>query len=466
MITNFDYLKNEEKFKAFADVAVSAEKIILIDPEACVINCRRAMEFAVKWMYSVEKQLDMPYQDNLQSLINAEDFRDIVGYDIWKRMDYIRRCGNNVAHNSKKTGRAEAMLCLENLAIYLDFIACCYSSDYTEHIFDKQLIEDRINRAKQSKKDAADTKESLLKKISELEKKELDLQSLIKENADLKEKLSARREEQQDAYVPKPLDLSEYKTRKLYIDSMLQDAGWTEGEDWINEYELPGMPNKSEVGYADYVLMGNDGRILAVIEAKRTCVDVSKGRQQAKLYADLIEEKQKRRPVVFLTNGFETKIIDNQYPERKVSAFYSKRDLEKLFNLQTMKSSLKYITVDKNIAGRYYQEAAIKAVCDSFDIKNRRKALLVMATGSGKTRTVIALCKVLLEQGWIKNILFLADRNSLVTQAKRSFVNLLPDLSVTNLCEEKDNYTAHGVFATYQTMMNCILNTVKEYLHE
>ena len=159
------------------------------------------------------------------------------------------------------------------------------------------------------------------------------------------------------------------------------------------------MPNKSEVGYADYVLMGNDGRILAVIEAKRTCVDVSKGRQQAKLYADLIEEKQKRRPVVFLTNGFETKIIDNQYPERKVSAFYSKRDLEKLFNLQTMKSSLKYITVDKNIAGRYYQEAAIKAVCDSFDIKNRRKALLVMATGSGKTRTVIALCKVLLEQG-------------------------------------------------------------------
>ena len=175
MITNFDYLKNEEKFKAFADVAVSAEKIILIDPEACVTNCRRAMEFAVKWMYSVEKQLDMPYQDNLQSLINAEDFRDIVGYDIWKRMDYIRRCGNNVAHNSKKTGRAEAMLCLENLAIYLDFIACCYSSDYTEHIFDKQLIEDRINRAKQSKKDAADTKENLLKKISELEKKRVRL---------------------------------------------------------------------------------------------------------------------------------------------------------------------------------------------------------------------------------------------------------------------------------------------------
>ena len=181
-----------------------------------------------------------------------------------------------------------------------------------------------------------------------------------------------------------------------------------------------------------------------------------RGGRQAKLYADLLEEKYKRRPVVFLTNGFETRIIDNQYPERKVAVIYSKRDLEKMFNLQTMRTSLAHISVDKDIAGRYYQEAAIRAVCDSFDKKNRRKALLVMATGSGKTRTVIALCKVLLQAGWIKNILFLADRNSLVTQAKRSFVNMLPDLSCSNLVEEKDNYNAHCVFSTYQTMMNCI----------
>ena len=121
-----------------------------------------------------------------------------------------------------------------------------------------------------------------------------------------------------------------------------------------------------------------------------------------------------------------------------------------------MRSSLKHVVVNKNIAGRYYQEAAIKAVCESFGVRNRRKALLVMATGSGKTRTVIALCDVLQQHGWIKNVLFLADRNSLVTQAKRNFVNLLPDMSVTNLCEEKDNYTAEAVFSTYQTMMNCI----------
>ena len=185
-------------------------------------------------------------------------------------------------------------------------------------------------------------------------------------------------------------------------------------------------------------------------------MDVAKGRQQAKLYADIIEKQCGRRPVVFLTNGFETRIIDNQYPERRVSAIYSKRDLEKLFNLQSTKGSLAFMEVKKNIASRYYQEAAIRAVCENFDKKNRRKALLVMATGSGKTRTVIALTDVLLNAGWIKNVLFLADRNSLVTQAKRSFANLLPDLSVTNLCEEKDNYNAHCVFSTYQTMMNCI----------
>ena len=285
---------------------------------------------------------------------------------------------------------------------------------------------------------------------------DIDFEQLIAENKALKEELTARREEQQQTYVQKPLDLSEFKTRKLYIDAMLADAGWKEGKSWINEYEIPGMPNKSEVGFADYALLRDDGRVLALIEAKRTCVDVAKGRQQAKLYADLIEKKQGFRPVVFLTNGFDTRIIDNQYPERKVAAIYSKRDLEKWFNLLRMRSSLKNIVVDKSIAGRYYQEAAVKAVCDSFGQKNRRKALLVMATGSGKTRTVIALVKVLLDQGWIKNVLFLADRNSLVTQAKRNFVNLLPDLSVTNLCEEKDNYSAHAVFSTYQTMYNVI----------
>ena len=456
MITNFDYLKQEPKFSRFADVAISAERIILMDPEASIINSRRAMEFAVKWMYSVDSDLEMPYQDNLQSLMNAEEYRDIVGPDLWKRMDYIRRCGNNVAHSNKKLGRDEAMLCLENLFIYLDFVACCYSEQYEERSFDKTVITSRIEKARESKAAASAVKAELEREQEKSARQELDLQKLMAENASLKEELSARRQEQQQAYVPKPLDLSEYKTRKLYIDAMLMEAGWTEGKDWLNEVELHGMPNQSGSGFADYVLYDDMHRPLAVIEAKRTCADVSRGRQQAKLYTDLLEQKYKRRPVIFLTNGFETHIIDGQYPERPCAVIYSKRDLEKWFNLLAMRTSLEHVTVDKNIAGRYYQEAAIKAVCRSFDEKNRRKALLVMATGSGKTRTVIALCDCLLKAGWVKNILFLADRNSLVTQAKRSFVNLLPSLSCTNLVEEKDNYNAHCVFSTYQTMMNCI----------
>ena len=442
-MSNFKFLLSDPGFVPFAEVAISAEKILHIDPAACILNCRRSMEFAVKWMYSVDKELEMPYQDNLQSLMTREEFRAIVGNDIWQRMDLIRKKGNTAAHDSRKISKAVAMLCLENLHIFLDFVAYCYADTYEETKFDPKLVPTVVAPAP-----APQTPD-------------VDLQKLIEENKKLKEQLTARRTEQQPTYVPKPLDISEYETRKFYIDAMLEDAGWTEGQDWINEVELPGMPNRSEVGYADYVLYDDAHKPLAVIEAKRTCVDVYTGRQQASLYADILEKKYGRRPAVFLTNGFETHIIDGQYPERKCATIYSKRDLTKMFNLRTMRTSLKNVMVKKNIAGRYYQEGAIKAVCDAFQ-KNRRKALLVMATGSGKTRTVIALCDVLLNHGWVKNILFLADRNSLVTQAKRSFVNLLPDLSCTNLCEDKDNYTAHCVFSTYQTMMNCIDNVKDE----
>lgn len=438
-MTNFDFLTKDKQFEAFAGVAVAAEKTLHIDLSTCIINCRRAMEMAVKWMYSVDGDLELPYDDRLYCLMNNEDFREIIGNDIWRRMKLIRELGNNAAHTGKKVTLEQAEHCLENLYIFMDFIACCYGEEYQQGEFNAELLK------------AVPTEPVPAEPIPEI-----DLKALMEENAALKAELTARREQQQQTYVPKPMDISEYKTRKLYIDSMLTDAGWVEGKDWINEYELPGMPNKSEVGYADYVLFGDDGKPLAVIEAKRTCKDVAVGRQQAKLYADILEQKFGRRPVIFLTNGFETRITDNLYPERRLATIYSKRDLEKMFNLQTMRTTLNHVVVDKNIAGRYYQEGAIKAVCDSFGKKNRRKALLVMATGSGKTRTVIALCDVLLQHGWVKNILFLADRTSLVTQAKRSFVNLLPDLSVTNLCEEKDNYTAHCVFSTYQTMMNCI----------
>lgn len=440
-MSNFSFFQHVPQMKSFTDIAVAAETVLSIDPAACVLNCRRAMEAAVKWMYAVDGSLVMPWDDKLVTLINTEEFRGIVDEQLIFRLDFIRRMGNNAAHGGKVITREQAVLCLQNLFVFFDFLAYCYGENYTEHTFNPALL------AEQSAQPTPPA-------VDEDAARKLD--ALIKENAALKEQLTQRREEQHQSYVPKPLEISEYKTRKLYIDAMLQDAGWVEGKNWLNEVKLPGMPNKSETGYADYVLYGDDGKALAIVEAKRSCVDPAVGRQQAKLYADIIEKQQGRRPVIFLTNGFETKIDDGQYPERKCAAIWSKRDLEKWFNLLRMRTHLDNIVVDENIAGRYYQENAIKAVCNTFDARNRRKALLVMATGSGKTRTVIALCKVLLEHGWVKNILFLADRNSLVTQAKRSFVNLLPELSVTNLCEERDNTTAHCVFSTYQTMMNCI----------
>lgn len=444
-MTNFDFLKNEKKFSAFADTAITAEILFSIDISSCVFNIRRAMEFAVKWMYSVDSSLAMPYQDTLVTLINTAEFKDIVGNDLYRRLNFIRMVGNNSAHSSKTITSEQAQLALENLFYFFDFVAHCYADEYEERKFNPELL-----------------KQEQSAPVSVQPELEIDIQKLIAENKSLKEELTKKREEQAQTYVPKPLDISEYKTRKVYIDTMLIDTGWIEGKDWLNEVELYGMPNKSEVGYADYVLFGDDGKPLAVLEAKRTCVDVAKGRQQAKLYADLLEQKYGRRPIIFLSNGFDTRIWDDKhYPERRVAAVYSKRDLEKMFNLHTMRTSLSNIIVDKAIAGRYYQEGAIKAICEAFDKKNRRKALLVMATGSGKTRTVIALCKVLLDHGWVKNILFLADRNSLVTQAKRSFVNMLPNLSVTNLCEDKENFDSRCVFSTYQTMMNCI-DTIKD----
>ena len=281
-MTNFDYLLSIPSFHAFADAAVSAERILPIDPAACALSCRRAMEIAVKWMYSVDSSLVKPWDDKLVNLMGTEEFRGIVDEKLLVRMDFIRRMGNNAAHAGKTVSREQAELCLQNLFHFLDFVAYCYGDEYTAREFDASLLAQQPEAAPAAQ--ASNT--------------EIKLDELMKENAALKEALTQRRQTQRQTYVPKPLDISEYETRRLYIDAMLTDAGWIRGRNWLDEVELPGMPNKSEVGYADYVLYGDDGKALAVIEAKRTCVDPVKGRQQAKLYADIIEKQQGRRPVI------------------------------------------------------------------------------------------------------------------------------------------------------------------------
>jgi len=442
---NFAFLEREEQFAVFAGLAVAAEHCYAISAAGCAANCRNAMEAAVKWLYSADGSLKPPYDDNLASLVNAACFQELMDdTNMRRRLEFLRMLGNAAAHNPKSVTRDKALLALQNLHVFLDWIAYCYGGDYEESVFDAA----RIPAGPRAPAPAA---------------QQARLESLMAENARLKKELTNRRALREVTYTPKPVDMSEAATRKAYIDVMLGDAGWARGRGWVDEYRIDEMPNHSGVGYADYVLFGDDGRPLAVVEAKRTCKDVAAGRQQAVLYADFLEKKFARRPVIFLTNGFDTKIWDDRhYPERRVSGIYSKRDLEKLFNIRAGRRNLERIQVSDAISNRYYQKEAVKAVCEAFDEKNRRRALLVMATGSGKTRTVISLADVLIRRGWVKNLLFLADRTALVRQAKRHFVNLLPDLSTVNLVEEKENAAARAVFSTYQTMMGCIDETRDE----
>jgi type I restriction enzyme R subunit len=445
MQTNFDFLLNEPKFKPFAQSAVNAERTFGIDFALCATSCRMALEFGVKWLYSADSALKLPWDDNLASLIATDEFRDVVDSVLLTKIHYIRKLGNAAAHGSGSISRDQAVLALKNLHSFMDFIAYCYAEKYTETIYSEELLE---------AKEAAP---------SPPVQPQLDFEALQKENEALKAQLTERRQEREKTYTAEPIDPTEAQTRRAYIDVMLMDAGWERNKNWLDEYPIDEMPNKSGFGAADYVLLGDDGKPLAVIEAKRTSVGVEKGRQQAKLYADFLEKKFCQRPIIFLTNGYETKIwSDKYYPERPVSGIYSKRDLEQEFNKMRFSQSLANIKINDQITNRYYQKEAIKAVCHALDERNRRKALLVMATGSGKTRVVISLADVLMRHGWVKNMLFLADRNSLVTQAKRSFHSLLPNLSLCNLVENKEEACARAVFSTYQTMMNCIDETKGE----
>ncbi|MCL2045281.1 MAG: DEAD/DEAH box helicase family protein [Oscillospiraceae bacterium] len=449
MPTNFDFLLSEPQFTSFAETAIAAEQTYQINSVLSVLGCRQAMEVAIKWMYSVDEALVMPYDNKLVALMNSDEFKDIVDKDLHTRLEYIRRVGNDAAHEPKHITKDKSKLVLNNLHVFMDFIAYCYGDNYTETVFDPALLKTPTVAAPA---DAPIRSQA-----------QVDFDELIKENERLKAELTKRHAERKNSYERKPIDFTEDETRKAYIDIMLEDAGWQRGINWFDEYPIDDMPNRSGTGKADYVLFSDDGLPLALIEAKRTSASVENGRQQAVLYADSLERKFGRRPVIFMSNGYETRIWnDKYYPERQVSGIYSKRDLEKEFNIMKDRQPLKGVQVNDEISNRYYQKEAIQSVCDAFDERNRRKALLVMATGSGKTRTVISIVDILERYGWAKNVLFLADRNALVTQAKRAFHNLMPNLSLCNLTESKEDASARAVFSTYQTMMNCIDDTRDE----
>ncbi|MBB4073427.1 type I restriction enzyme R subunit [Anoxybacillus voinovskiensis] len=422
---------------------------MIVSPATCAILTRRALELAVKWVYSFDSALKVPYQDNLSSLIHDHGFMEIIDEELLPLLRYIVKLGNVAVHTNSMITREEAILSLHHLHQFVSWIDYCYSDEYTATDFDESLLQ-----MGEEKRERPEELKDLYERLSSKDKR---LEEMMKENEKLRALLTAKREANTKEYDFQVDELSEYETRKKYIDLDLKLAGWEFKKDVVVEYPVVGMPNQEGVGYVDYVLFGDNGKPLAVIEAKRTTADPNKGKQQAKLYADCMENMHGQRPIIFYTNGFETYIWDDiHYPARKVSGFYNKEELSLLIDRRMMKKPFNYVQINENIINRYYQKEAVLAVCDALE-KKQRKALLVMATGSGKTRTAIAIVDVLTRHNWVKNILFLADRKTLVTQAKNNFSHLLPNLTLCNLLDNKDNpEESRMVFSTYPTMMNAI----------
>jgi len=448
-MSNFDFILKNEIFKTFAEAAEEAEKSIAVANVSCTILCRRALELALKWIYANDRELVLPYQNNLSSLVYDINFKSMINEKVFNGMTYIIKLGNFSVHSNKKVTRKEAVLCLKYLFDFMDWIAYYYDSNYTETKFDEGKLPGESS-ANLKKEEREELENKLVEKDEKIEK-------ILKENEELREKLTKQRTSKKTAYNFKVSDISEFETRKQFIDLDLKIAGW-DSTNIREEVEVKGMPNTQETGHVDYVLYGENGKPLAVVEAKRTSKDAKIGQQQAKLYADCLEKEYAQRPIIYYTNGKEIYMWDDlSYPERKVSGYYTQDELQLLIKRRDSKENLEHIFIANDIANRPYQLEAVKKVCESFEQKHRR-ALVVMATGTGKTRTAISLVDVLTSKNWVQNILFLADRTELVKQAEKNFKKLLPDMSCCNLLSSKDGDPEESriIFSTYQTMINCI----------
>ena len=451
---NFSFLSQQTEYALFAPACVEAEKIYASAPAMCAVGCRKALELAVKWVYSADKTMKMPYKDNLQSLIHEPSFRFAVDSNTWGKLPFIIKLGNLAVHTERNVQSSDALASLKGLFEFVQWIDYCYGSDYQERVFDESLIP--------TEKVAVDTRK-IKEQESLLDEKEAEIEALRKQIEQMSAQYTSEKEKHQQERSFQPEDLSEFQTRKIYIDVDLKFMGWKfdgTDADVQEEYPVQGMAGVvGQMGYCDYMLFGKDGLPLAVIEAKRTSKDPNIGRKQAVLYADCLERKFGRRPMMFTTNGFETYYWDDQSgPQRKVSGVFSKEDLQKLMNRRAERQDLMSIPIDDKITDRYYQKEAIRAVCDQIE-QGFRKHLLVMATGTGKTRTASSLTDVLSRGKWITNVLFLADRTALVKQAKDDFKRYLPDMSLCNLCSNKADRNARIVFSTYPTILNAIDDT-------
>ena len=388
------------------------------------------------------KNIETPEKVSLFELVDGEPFREFIGDErVMMSVHYVRKVGNSGAH-AASVSKKEAFFCLLNIYNVVAAILIKLRMVDSVKPFDNSLLPK-----------APETPTIVPVKVASIAPSDKIISAADKVAVESTKPVEAL-----------PMDISEAETRRMYIDLMLKEAGWDilEADGLIQpskaciEVELEGMPNAHDVGFADYVLFGSNGKPLAVIEAKRTSVSPTKGKHQAELYADCIEAKYGVRPVIYYTNGFQTYIIDGLgYPPRRLFSFHTEADLERMLQKRNRKD-ISDFAVNDNITDRYYQKTAIKAVCEHYNSKHR-KGLLVMATGTGKTRVAISLVDVLKRNDWVKNVLFLADRTSLVKQAHKNFVKLLPNETTCVLNEGGDrDLNARITFSTYQTMINFI----------
>ena len=437
---NFDYLK-ELELNDLHRFCSSAEELQVSMPDLSAISARRALEYIVHSLYQM-KNLNVSERTSLYELVEGEPFKEFISDErVMMAVHYVRKVGNCGAHASK-VSKKESFFCLLNIYNVVGAILLKLKVVESVKPFDRNLISEALHGPVMTPPKVVNITPSD-KLVEAVDKVDVASTTPVKEL---------------------PTDLSEAETRRMYIDLMLREAGWEilDTDGWVQpskacvEVELQGMPNTHEVGYADYVLFGSNGKPLAVIEAKRTSVSPTKGKHQAELYADCLEKQYGVRPVIYYTNGFQTFVIDGLgYPPRRLYSFHTEDDLERMIQKRGRKD-ISDFSIKDHITDRYYQKMAIKAVCEHYNTK-RRKALLVMATGTGKTRVAISLVDVLKRNDWVKNVLFLADRTSLVKQAHKNFVKLLPNETTCVLNEggERD-MNARITFSTYQTMINFI----------
>lgn len=457
METNFDYLLSKDEYKDFALQAVEAERSLAISPATCAILSRRALELAVRFVYSYDAELRLPYQDNISSLIHERSFRGIIEPRLFPMLKYVIHLGNVAVHTNSNIKRDEAVIALRDLFEFCDWIDYSYSREYEERFFDESLL-----ATGNEKRVKAEELKSLYDSLSSKDQK---LARVLQENEELREQMAKARKYHNQTREFHVDAISEAETRKRYIDVELQEAGWVIGRNCTVEEPVTGMPNATGTGFVDYVLWGKDNLPLAVVEAKKASKDTIIGSQQAKLYADCLQNKYNQRPLIFTTNGFEHYYTNDAfgYPRREVSGFFTQDELQLEIDRRKSRVSLDRIEILDKITNRPYQKEAVTAVCDAI-MKKHRKMLIVQATGSGKTRVSISIVDILRKHNYVKNILFLADRTALVKQAKNNYTNLLDDLSCCNLCDSKDDpESSRMIFSTYPTMMNAIDEKKNKY---